>query len=221
MYFLECKCLRFDLHSLECDPVDPMNKSTLVEVMTWCHQAPSHYPNQCWPRSMMTHCVTSRLGHIAWNYPWVPFLPKWYPWWRKFYLYAMVTHYTHLSICAGVLNNKIVRWEIRNKMIRGAIQNINNTDLTRDSSKNHKFVYYWLWRVMIIDNTNISKNVCVHQRKLIQFENGYAWHCCHTRINQAHLWGISLVNTPEQLAFAEQSTSSQLLDKLVPCTYHP
>ena len=27
-------------------------KSTSVQVMAWCHQAPSHYLNQCWPRSM-------------------------------------------------------------------------------------------------------------------------------------------------------------------------
>ena len=25
------------------------NKSTLVQVMAWCHQASSHYLNQCWP----------------------------------------------------------------------------------------------------------------------------------------------------------------------------
>ena len=27
------------------------DKSTLVQVMAWCHQAPSHYLSQCWPRS--------------------------------------------------------------------------------------------------------------------------------------------------------------------------
>ena len=27
------------------------DKSTLVQVMAWCRQAPSHYLNQCWPRS--------------------------------------------------------------------------------------------------------------------------------------------------------------------------
>ena len=26
--------------------------STLIQVMTWCHQATSHYLSQCWPRSM-------------------------------------------------------------------------------------------------------------------------------------------------------------------------
>ena len=28
------------------------DKSTLVQVMAWCHQATSHYLSQCWPRSM-------------------------------------------------------------------------------------------------------------------------------------------------------------------------
>ena len=27
-------------------------KSTLIQVMAWCHQATSHYLSQCWPRSM-------------------------------------------------------------------------------------------------------------------------------------------------------------------------
>ena len=31
------------------------DKSTLVQVMAWCHQATSHYLNQCWSRSMPWH----------------------------------------------------------------------------------------------------------------------------------------------------------------------
>ena len=31
--------------------------STLVEVMAWCHQAPSHYLSQCWPRLMSPYDV--------------------------------------------------------------------------------------------------------------------------------------------------------------------
>ena len=34
------------------------DKSTLVQVMAWCHQATSHYLNQCWPRSLMSYGVT-------------------------------------------------------------------------------------------------------------------------------------------------------------------
>ena len=38
------------------DPTD--DKSTLVQVMAWCRQAPSHYLNQCWPRSLSSYGVT-------------------------------------------------------------------------------------------------------------------------------------------------------------------
>ena len=34
------------------------DKSTLVQVMSWCHQATSHYLSQCWPRSMLPYGVT-------------------------------------------------------------------------------------------------------------------------------------------------------------------
>ena len=33
------------------------DKSTLVQVMTWCRQATSHYLSQCWPRSMSPNGV--------------------------------------------------------------------------------------------------------------------------------------------------------------------
>ena len=33
-------------------------KSTLVQVMAWCRQATSHYPSQCWPRSLSPYDVT-------------------------------------------------------------------------------------------------------------------------------------------------------------------
>ena len=36
------------------------DKSTLVQVMACCHQATSHYLNQCWPISMMPYPIT---GH--------------------------------------------------------------------------------------------------------------------------------------------------------------
>ena len=36
------------------------DKSTIVQVMVWCHQATSHYLNQCWPRSMTPYGVTRR-----------------------------------------------------------------------------------------------------------------------------------------------------------------
>ena len=34
------------------------DKSTLVQVMAWCHQATSHYLNQCWPRYSTPYGVT-------------------------------------------------------------------------------------------------------------------------------------------------------------------
>ena len=34
------------------------DKPTLVQVMAWCRQATSHYPNQWWPRSLSPHGVT-------------------------------------------------------------------------------------------------------------------------------------------------------------------
>ena len=34
------------------------DKSTLVQVMAWCHQSTSHYLSQCWPRSLSPYGVT-------------------------------------------------------------------------------------------------------------------------------------------------------------------
>ena len=34
------------------------DKSTLVQVMAWCHQAPSHYLTQCWTSSMTSYAIT-------------------------------------------------------------------------------------------------------------------------------------------------------------------
>ena len=34
------------------------DKSPLVQVMAWCHQATSHYLNQCFPRSLSPYGVT-------------------------------------------------------------------------------------------------------------------------------------------------------------------
>ena len=34
------------------------DKSTLAQVMAWCHQASSHCLNQCWPRSPPPYGVT-------------------------------------------------------------------------------------------------------------------------------------------------------------------
>ena len=46
------------LLSGECHRTHFDDKSTLVQVMAWCHQATSHYLIQCWPRFMATYGVT-------------------------------------------------------------------------------------------------------------------------------------------------------------------
>ena len=35
------------------------DRSILVQVMTWCHQATSHYLSQCWPRSLSPYDIIS------------------------------------------------------------------------------------------------------------------------------------------------------------------
>ena len=39
-----------------------LHQSILVRVMVWCHQAPSHYLSQCWPRFMPSYDVTRPQG---------------------------------------------------------------------------------------------------------------------------------------------------------------
>ena len=49
---LALRCMSLDL---------AYGKSTLVQVMAWCHQATSHYRSQCWPRSLLPYGVTRPL----------------------------------------------------------------------------------------------------------------------------------------------------------------
>ena len=46
------------LLSVECHKTSLNDKSTLVQVVAWCHQAPSHYLSQCWPRWMSPYGFT-------------------------------------------------------------------------------------------------------------------------------------------------------------------
>ena len=46
---------------------DLSDKSTLVQVMAWCHQATSHYLNQCWPRSLSPYGVT-KPQWVKWEF---------------------------------------------------------------------------------------------------------------------------------------------------------
>ena len=44
---------------LSCVPWNPIDdKSILVQVMAWCHQAESHYLSQCWPSSKPPYGIT-------------------------------------------------------------------------------------------------------------------------------------------------------------------
>ena len=43
------------------------HQSTLVQVMAWCHWATSHYPSQCWPRSLSSYGVI-RPEWVNWCY---------------------------------------------------------------------------------------------------------------------------------------------------------
>ena len=60
------------------------DKSTLVQVMAWCHQATSHCLSQCWPRSMSPYSITRPQGvKCALTFP-MPVLhiygtPNWSP----------------------------------------------------------------------------------------------------------------------------------------------
>ena len=42
----------------ECHWTSNDDQSTLVQVMAWCRQAPSHYLSQWWPRSLLPYGVT-------------------------------------------------------------------------------------------------------------------------------------------------------------------
>ena len=56
------------------NPID--NKSTLLQVMAWCHQATSYYLSQCWARSMLPYGITR-------------------PWWV--HLHPMYLHHSRLK----------------------------------------------------------------------------------------------------------------------------
>ena len=67
------------------------DKSTLVQVMAWCHQATSHYLNQYWPRSLPLYGITKpqwvdhvHKGHES-IWPWINLRFK-----RYLYFLAMI-----------------------------------------------------------------------------------------------------------------------------------
>ena len=51
--------ISYEIAALRWMPLDLTDdKSILVQVMAWCHQATSHYLNQCWPRSLSPSGIT-------------------------------------------------------------------------------------------------------------------------------------------------------------------
>ena len=60
MYSSLNPCFRLSLWALLVKLLsqNTFNKSTLVQVMAWCHQATSHHLNQCWPRYMSSYNIT-------------------------------------------------------------------------------------------------------------------------------------------------------------------
>ena len=54
----------FLMNALKWRPINTFDdKSTLTQVMAWCHQATSHYLSQCWPKSMST-CGFTRIQWV-------------------------------------------------------------------------------------------------------------------------------------------------------------
>ena len=92
---IQCKsALRWMPHELT------NGKSTLVQVMAWCHQAASHYLNQCWSRFMSPYGVTRPQ--------WVNSL------FRTADIGVHVDHISHVSIekflFSSILDFKHVHW---------------------------------------------------------------------------------------------------------------
>ena len=53
---VDCWVIRWMSHDLSLD------KPTLVQIMACCRQATSNYPNQCWPKCMISHGVLRLLS---------------------------------------------------------------------------------------------------------------------------------------------------------------
>ena len=65
------------------------DKSTLVQVMAWRHQATSHYLNQCWPRSLPPYGITR-------------------PQWVNTRLYTIILNWNPCSLFFSALENSQV-----------------------------------------------------------------------------------------------------------------
>ena len=48
-------------------PLKLIDKTTLVQVMTWCHQVTNHNMSQCWPRHMAPYHKCISVSVRLWN----------------------------------------------------------------------------------------------------------------------------------------------------------
>ena len=60
IYRIVAKALSVKFFRGKCHRSSNNKKSTLVQVMAWCHQATGHYLNQWWPRSMSSYGFTKQ-----------------------------------------------------------------------------------------------------------------------------------------------------------------
>ena len=87
-------------------------KSTLVQVMAWCRQAPSHYLSQCWPRSLSPYVVIrpqwaidiKRVWLLMW---WLLALPSYMHLWYQ--LCRLNAYMSSTGVSSDILVLKIGR----------------------------------------------------------------------------------------------------------------
>ena len=78
------------------------DKSTLVQVMSWCCQATSHYMSQCWPRSLSPYDVTRPQ--------WVKLVVQLFPPWINVHVYTLsisVSFTIHLAFEIVMMISKV------------------------------------------------------------------------------------------------------------------
>ena len=79
----------------------PDDKWALVPVMAWCHQATSHYLNQCWPRSMSPYSWIKSIPRLQVIYElyirYIRYFCRDKLWWKQIYFDAfdIVLHFIH------------------------------------------------------------------------------------------------------------------------------
>ena len=77
------------------------HKSTLIQVMTWCRQATSHYLSQCWSKSLSPHYITRPQWikecvsqQVYWH---IEAKTKWLPFYRQHFLRRTVVFWFKLN----------------------------------------------------------------------------------------------------------------------------